>query len=135
MGKILYRAKSVESESYHDVEIGQWLYGLPTYYTDFDKIDGIDVGGEGVFKIDPKTLSRYIFMDDDNDVPIFTNDIVRICGGEQYHGVWEFDNTFIITDYVDYCMFYDMEHITIVGNVIDSADFKESDKGVEWLIG
>lgn len=117
---ILYRAKSRYSESYHDVEKGQWLYGLPAYYTDGIKIDGIEVSGEGLFIIDPITISRYINITDSNGNQIFVNDVVRICGGECCHGIWEFDHTIVITDYVDLNIFSNTHHIEIIGNIIDN---------------
>lgn len=130
MIKILYRAKSLESESYYDVEKGQWLYGLPAYFTEGIKVDGIEVSGEGLFKIDPNTISRCINLIDDNGNQIFANDVVRVCSGEFCQGVWEYDYTIIVTDYIDCNIFSNAEHVEIIGNIIDNPflfnEFAES---------
>ena len=116
--EILFRAKSLDSDC--------WLYGLPCYDFQCKRISSIEsnslkVQRQGLWDIDPDTITEFIGSCDITGKQIFEGDIV------EFHGsifVIDFNQSrFVATALgIIYYNFFCFDKSTVVGNIFDNPE-------------
>jgi len=144
------RGKSIDTRS--------WVYGFPVYSVN-DKCyiilnateDAINTLNEVDFvfvEVDPKTVGRYIGMNDANDIEIYEHDIVRKWWGFYwdrgdkycYHQI-VFDRGSVGPCYGGNVMswllggcynLWEGNEVEVMGNIFDNSDLDGKEEFVKW---
>lgn len=110
-----------------DLKFRVWLkqekkmVGVSALYFDFEGVDYVDGVGDDHFKyLDEVELMLGLKIYDEI---IFIGDIVRIYGGEQTFGYYEFDKVKVIKDLEDLVMLSNLDGgIEVIGNIYENPE-------------
>ena len=117
MRQIKYRAWLKEEERMADVS------DISFIGEEIDVYEGDSSSGDWR-PFEDVELMQAIGVKDSNGKDIYEGDLVRVCGGEQCQGYWEFDKATLVKDIRKLYALTDpcIETFTIIGNIYENPE-------------